>query len=136
MEEGYASSQNIYKNDKWIESRYFDLEGNFTLRTDTDYAIVKLEYDSFGQFTSELYYGTDEQPIISSYHHCAGFQYGYDDKGNKTDVWYLGLNKEIINREDLGYAHTHWEFDDSGRKTAELHYDAEGELVSEEIIEN
>ena len=71
-EGGFASFRDRYENGKWVEGRYYDTNGDLTLRSDTGYAVIELKYNDYGQRTAEYYYGTDEQPVISTEYFCAG----------------------------------------------------------------
>lgn len=126
---GYASCQYRYKNGNKEECRYYGRDGELTLRSDTGYAVTKIDYDIYGQKTGELYYGVDEQPIISTKYHCAGFRYKFDDRGNQEDLWYIGLDDRCMIRDDLGYAHEHTEYDAAGNQTAVYYTDTEGHSV-------
>lgn len=126
---GYASYQNTYENGKWIESRYFDLDGDLILRKDTGYALIQLEYDQFGQQILEHYYGIDEQPVLHSQFHCAGIGHVYDEKGNQIETYYLGLDDELINRNDYGIAKVCMEYDSMGHLVSKFYFDVEQQSI-------
>ena len=124
---GYAHYEDDFgANGNWTEGRYYDADGNLTLRSDRGYAVVKFTYNDDGQRISERFYGTDgKTPIISTYYHCAGFNYGYDDQGNCSDISYVGLDEELLVRSDLGYARVKKTFQD-GNVVMESFFDTSG----------
>lgn len=124
-DEGYASFKAVYEKGRWMESRYYDTEGNPTLRADRGFAIVKNEYDEFGKKRRICYYGIDEKPIISSYFHCAGFEYDYDTLDNLYKIRYLGMDDKLMVRSDLGYAQIERIYD-HGEIVNEAYLDKEG----------
>lgn len=101
-------------------------EGELVLRKDTGYAIVKYDYDAFGQEKKCSYCGIDGEPVISTKYLCAGFEYAYDERGNKTDIYYLGLKNERIVRSDLGVAHIQRKYDIWGNLRREYYYNIDG----------
>ncbi len=125
-EGGYSSYRDVYKDGNWVETRYYDRFGDLAVRKDTGYAVIKNEYNSSGQRISQRYYGTAEQPVISTSEHCAGFEYKYDAAGNRTEIRYIGLNGSLIVRSDLGYAKVCREYDGQGNIVKEDFYDAKG----------
>lgn len=129
-EGGYAAFQDIFENGTWIEGRYYDIDGKLTLRNDNGYAVIKNEYDEYGQRIKEYYYGEDgESLIISSKYQCAGFIFDYDEKGNKKYVRYINTEKEPMVRRDLGYASMALEYDNVGNKISEAYFDIDGQPV-------
>lgn len=94
-EGGCASYEKIFKNGNWIATYYYDTEGKFALRKDYGYAIIKNQYNEFGQCVSQLYYGSDALPINSIKYNCAGFEYEYDEDGYWTS-WCIGLDGERL----------------------------------------
>ena len=126
-EGGYAHFEDDFdSNGNWVEGRYYDADGNLTLRSDRGYAMVRFSYDDDGRRVSERYYGTDgETLVISTYYHCAGFDYGYDAQGNRSEIGYIGLDGELMIRSDLGYARVIKTFQD-GNIIKEAFFDASG----------
>ncbi len=129
-EGGYASYVSEYENGKWMESRYYDKKGRPTKRNDEGYAVLKNTYDEYGQRITQSYYDAADQlkPVISTEHHCAGFQFEYDEKGNIVYVGYLGLDGNLMVRRDLGYAQMIMEYDEEGigNKEREAYFDILG----------
>lgn len=123
---GYASYTNLYDNGRVTESRYFDMQGNPILSGDGGYAIVRFEYDDYGQCVSKKYSDEEDNPIISSSYQCAGYKYIYDNKGNKTDTYYLGLDGRPMTRQDLGFAQVHYEYDGLSNEKKESYFDENG----------
>ena len=122
---GYASYENIFQNGKVVETRYFDVEGNLVIYGERGYAIVRYEYDEYGQCISEFYYGTDMQPVISKAYYCAGCKYKYDEKGNQIESCYVGTEDKLIVRSDLGYARICSEYDECGNEIRVSYYETE-----------
>lgn len=134
LEGGYTSYENIYVCDKWVETRYYKGETweNQTLlkRSDIGYAIIRKEYDEFGQCTSESYYDEEEEPVCylkggNGTEICAAFVYEYDEKGNMVDIKYKDSDGSVMVRYDLGYAQVCREYDEQGNITEERYYDAD-----------
>ncbi|MCM1233895.1 MAG: hypothetical protein NC489_27635 [Ruminococcus flavefaciens] len=127
-EGGYASYIDKYDNAKWVEARYYDKKGRLTLRNDKGYAIVKNEYDTYGQRIAQTYYDASDtlKPVISSEHHCAGYEFEYDDMGNTVYIGYLDLDGNLMDRRDLGYAQKIKEYDSIGNIIQEAYFDIWG----------
>lgn len=122
---GFAYCNMIYENNRLIERDYYDVQGNLTLRKDTGYAIIKEEYDEYGQRISYRYYGTDGQPVISKSNYCAGLDFSYNERGYQTDTTYLGLDEKPMLQIELGYARVHLEYDHYGNEIKVSYYDME-----------
>lgn len=124
---GYAHFKKVFDpNGNCKEDRYYGVDDNLTLRSDQGYAMVKYTYDDDGQLISERFYDTDEETlVISSYYHCAGFDYGYDEHGNRSDISYVGLDEKPLIRSDLGYARVRKTFE-NGNIIKEEFFDASG----------
>lgn len=124
-EGGYASYIDEYDNVKWMETRYYDRQGRLIARNDKGYAIIKNEYDAYGQRIAQTYYDASDrlQPVIHKEYYCAGFQYEYDDKGNQVHIGYLGLDGDLMVRRDLGYAQVEKVYDNVGNKIEEAYLD-------------
>ncbi len=122
-EGGYASYIDEYNNVKWMETRYFDKQGRLILRSDKGFAVIKNEYDAYGQQITQTYYDASDrlQPIIHKEYQCAGFQHEYDDKGNQVYTGYLGLDGDLMVRRDLGYAQVEKIYDNVGNKIREAY---------------
>ncbi len=127
---GYAAYEEKFVDGRVVETKYLDAAGDLVIHGDKGYAIVRYEYDKYGQCTAELYYGPDYKPIVSSENYCAGAEYEYDERGNWTDSYYLGTDGDSIIRRDLGYAHISMERDECGREVGASYYDTEGNPVT------
>lgn len=57
---GYASYIDEYNNVKWMETRYFDKQGRLILRSDKGFAVIKNEYDAYGQQITQTYYDASD----------------------------------------------------------------------------
>lgn len=129
-DKGYASYTNEYDGGKWVLSRYYDEAGDMILRSDTGYAMITLAYNSYGDCMEERYYGTGEEPVISTKYHCASRIWNRDAMGNTEDLYYKGLENELIVRSDLGYAHLHQEYDEQGKVVKESYFGVNEEPVN------
>ncbi|MCI9296017.1 MAG: hypothetical protein HFI10_01135 [Lachnospiraceae bacterium] len=127
---GFAAYEEKFVNGRVVETKYLDAGGNPVIHGEKGYAIVRYEYDKYGQCTAEVYYGPDYEPIVSSEYYCAGKEYEYDERGNWTDGYYLGPDGDIIICRDLGYAHVSMERDECGNEVGVSYYDAEGNPVT------
>ena len=129
-EEGYASFVSIYKNGKRSESRFYDQNDNLVRRKDKGYALIRLEYDAYGEEIAEYYYGTEEQPVMGTEYYCAGRSFEHDEKGQTTVIRYLGLDKKQINLDDKEYSEIRKEYNDFGLVERESYFDAQGNPVA------
>lgn len=129
---GNTSYELLYDRGNCVERRYFDQQGNLMLRADTGYAIIRYEYDPYGQCIGESYYDTEEQPVFSREYQCAGRRFAYDEKGNKIEFSYIGIDEKPMTRMDLGYAQMQWEYNAAGKVSKESYLDADGQAVLRE----
>ena len=123
---GSAVIEYEYENGNRVELRYYDGQGELTLRSDTGYAIVRRGYDDYGQLIGESYYDNQEKPIITSYYHCAGRQFSYDERGNQTGIRYIDMDGNPMIRDDLGYAQIKWKYDENNNKKKEIYLGLDG----------
>lgn len=148
-EGGYAFYKGQYENGNLVRTEYRDKEKKLVLRKDRGYAVARFEYldsDHPDKCTTEYYYDDDENPVISTKYHCAGFKYEYDKMGNRKTIWYLDYDNDdgkdndmkdaddVTNyknmiRHDLGYAKVCRKYDDFGNLTGESYFDPEGNPV-------
>ena len=78
---GFAGYEDIYdEHGNWIEGRCYDAQGDLVRRSDKDYAIIRMEYDSRNRCTRETYFDEYGEPTVSRIYGCAGFEYEYDEK--------------------------------------------------------
>lgn len=82
-------------------------------------------YNEFNQIISETYYDTDEQPVVSTEHHCAKRSFQYNERGYNTYIWYWGPDDQTMERDDYGAALYYREYDDYNRRIWEVYYDRE-----------
>ena len=73
-----------------------------------------------------MFYGTEEQSVISEIYHCAGFDYRYDERGNQNHVWYCGLDGSYIEPELFGVKMNYKIYDDYGNLTWDSYYHYDG----------
>ncbi|MBD5493548.1 MAG: hypothetical protein HDR12_03970 [Lachnospiraceae bacterium] len=128
---GYAMYENFFDEVGMLrECRYYNFSGGqrkLVMRKDTGYAIVRYEYDGSGNSNSQTYFDTEEQPVISTKYHCAGFLSEYDNYGNEIVTWYIDLDGNPLNRDDYGLAQVSREYDPkSGNLLSEFYYDTKG----------
>lgn len=128
-EGGSAVIEYKYENGNCVEWRYYDSQGELTLRSDTGYAIERNEYDVYGQLIGEYYYDNEEKPIITSYYHCAERHFSYDERGNRTGIRYIGMDGKPMIRDDLGYAQIKWKYDIYNNKKKEIYLGMDGKPI-------
>ncbi len=128
-EYGYAVCENVFRNGKCIESRYYDTSGDPVLRKDEGYTVRKIQYDLLGQKISDSYYGIDKRPVLNTKYKCAVIEYEHDRMGNETDIRYKDAHGNLMIRSDLGYAHVRKEYDARGNVIKGYYYDTEERLT-------
>lgn len=130
---GYAMFESFYNEDETLrERRYYDFrpdqpdEPVLVMCRDTGYAIIRYGYDDRGNITSQTFFDTEDQPVVSTKYHCAGILIEYDDYGNQTDIRYVDGRGVLMNRDNYGCAWIHKEYDPkTGNLLAEFYYDEE-----------
>ena len=73
---GYASYMNTYVDGRVVERRYYGLQKELVPDKETGYAIVRWKHDEYGNKEESLFFGVEEEPVISSKYQCAGIKYG------------------------------------------------------------
>lgn len=105
----------IYKYDKlgnWIESRYFDINGN--LVNDTEgICITKRCFDNTGNLIEEFYYDLNYSPITLDDGYF-GIEYEYDDFGNLSSKKYIIDEDRNLCDTKYGYSFEEYEYDNKG----------------------
>lgn len=126
---GYASYEKDFRNGNCIETRYYNVDHELTVRNDIGCAVVQYGYDGQGRLSRTRFLDADRKPVVDTEHRCAGIDYAYDVRGNKTDTWYLDTEDKKMIRGDVGYAHIHSEYDSSGNEVAFEYRDANEQLT-------
>jgi len=126
---GYAALEQIYEDGLLREVRFLNADEEPVVRLDEGYAIVRYEHNDFGQTTSIRYYDIDgKTPVINTYYHCAGVDYGYDNQGNQDDDYYIGLDGKLLIRSDQGYAQAKRVYS-GGKVVSESYFDVDGNPI-------
>lgn len=131
-EGGYTGYENEYICGNWVEGRYYtDISASKRELTEVSgegYAIVRENYDEFGQYVSLSYYDAAGQPVRylnkeDGTEVCAEITYEYDEKGNMVGNTYKDTDGSMMIRDDRGYAQVCSVYDEQGNITEERYYD-------------
>lgn len=125
-EYGYAEVRRIFKNGNITQESYYNDSGSLVNRVDKGFAIIEIEYDENDNKTSEHYYGTDANPIISSYG-CASIKRSFDNNRLISEEYY-DENRNLISLPS-GLAAKKLTYDELGNSVRESYYGESGEPV-------
>ena len=143
--EGAAVVQDAYDfQGRWLGARFYNADGDLTVRRSKGYAAIENTYDKNGNRTMEKFIGPDGQPMpvngrafrIWEYDHpgkptlygaldaegnpvvsengYAFVRYAYDTYSNMTGEWYLGADRQPVLLKDRGFAGITYEWDEKG----------------------
>ena len=97
-----------------------------------DVAIISLVYDERGNTVACAYYGVDGKPMLGNDGY-AKVEVTYDVRGNSVGLYYYGIDGRPIEIPE-GYAVKKPTFDERGRLTDIAFFDAEGTLLTRQVI--
>ncbi|MDY0152106.1 MAG: hypothetical protein RBS43_07535 [Candidatus Cloacimonas sp.] len=75
-----------------LESALYGTDNQRKAKTDSKVAIIRYEYDKFGNRTKIKYLGIDEQPVLDSDAECAVLRMAYDTNGNIIQRELFGID--------------------------------------------
>ena len=78
---GYAFYEQYYdERGNWLETRYYKShdKDELVLRENTGYAVVRNDYNEYGELSAQRFYDEAGMPAVSTKYHCTGFLYEYD----------------------------------------------------------
>ncbi|MDE7353181.1 MAG: hypothetical protein K2O06_09035 [Acetatifactor sp.] len=131
-EYGYAFYEQYYdERGNWLETRYYKShdKDELVLRENTGYAVVRNDYNEYGELSAKRFYDEAGMPAVSTEYHCAGILYDYDKQGRRSRISYLGLDGKPADRSDYGCAYVSVQYDDAGRVVQESYFGVDGRPV-------